>query len=78
VLGSDHPNTLASRNNLAVAYREAGHLPQALPLFERTVTDLERVRGPDHPDTVTSRGNLADAYGKRAGGRRRCHSLSAL
>ncbi|HZK05730.1 MAG TPA: tetratricopeptide repeat protein, partial [Actinomycetaceae bacterium] len=32
VLGPDHPNTLASRNNLASAYRAAGDLGRAIPL----------------------------------------------
>jgi hypothetical protein len=34
----------------------------ALPLYERTLADCERVLGPDHPDTLTSQGNLAHAY----------------
>ncbi len=34
----------------------------AIPLYERTVADCERVRGPHHEDTLTSRCNLADAY----------------
>ena len=61
-LGPDHPDTLASRHNLASAYRSAGDLGRAIPLFEQTLTDTERVLGPDHPDTLTSRNNLAYAY----------------
>ncbi len=63
VLGSDHPDTLGSRNNLAYAYRSAGRLGEAIPLFERTLADLERVLSPDHPNTLTTRHNLDDAYG---------------
>ena len=48
------PNTLTSRNNLALAYQDAGRLAEAIPLFERTLTDLERVLGADHPYTLTS------------------------
>ncbi|GAB3738933.1 hypothetical protein GCM10027598_67750 [Amycolatopsis oliviviridis] len=62
VLGSDHPYTLASRNNLSLAYQEAGHLEQAIPLHEAALTTCERVLGPDHPDTLLSRNNLASAY----------------
>jgi hypothetical protein len=36
VLGDDHPGTLASRNDLASAYRTAGDLARATPLFEQT------------------------------------------
>ena len=32
VLGQDHPQTLASRNNLAYAYQDAGDLGRAIPL----------------------------------------------
>ena len=61
-LGSDHPDTLASRNNLASAYQDAGRLEQAIPLFERILADSERLLGPDHPHTLISRNNLAGAY----------------
>ncbi|WP_283112136.1 tetratricopeptide repeat protein [Streptomyces halobius] len=62
VLGEDHPDTLASRNNLAGAYRAAGDLGRAIELYEQTLTDRVRVLGEDHPDTLASRNNLACAY----------------
>ena len=55
------PGTLASRNNLAAAYRAAGDLGRAIPLYEQTLADSERVLGPDHPQTKIVRGNLAAA-----------------
>ena len=61
-LGPDHPSTLTSRNNLAGAYCDAGRLDDAIPLFERNLSDFIRVLGPHHPDTLTSRNNLAGAY----------------
>ena len=61
-LGPDHSRTLTARVGLAGAYWSAGRLEQAVPLFERTLADCERVLGADHPDTLTSRGNLAVAY----------------
>ena len=67
VLGPDHPDTLASRNNLAYAHESAGHLGQAIALYEQTLADRLRILGPDHPDTLTSRDNLASIY--RSAGR---------
>ena len=55
VLGPDHPDTLASRSNLAVAYRAAGRLDEAISLHEQNLAARERVLGPDHPDTLSSR-----------------------
>ncbi|MEV0100622.1 FxSxx-COOH system tetratricopeptide repeat protein [Nocardia sp. NPDC050789] len=61
-VGTDHPRTLTTRNNLALAYRSVGRFAEAIPLYERTLADRERVLGIDHLDTLTSRNNLADAY----------------
>ena len=36
-LGPDHPDTLSSMNNLALAYKAAGRLSDALPLHEETL-----------------------------------------
>ncbi|MEU6796436.1 FxSxx-COOH system tetratricopeptide repeat protein, partial [Nonomuraea wenchangensis] len=62
VLGGDHPDSLASRNNLAYAYQAAGDLGRAIPLYEQTLADRERVLGGDYPDSLASRNNLAYAY----------------
>jgi tetratricopeptide (TPR) repeat protein len=62
VLGQAHPGTLASRNNLAAAYRAAGRVAEAIPLFERTLADREQALGQAHPAILTSRNNLAAAY----------------
>ena len=67
ILGPDHPDTLAARNNLALAYRAAGRTAEAISLHEQTLADRERILGPDHPDTLAARYNLALAY--RAAGR---------
>ena len=66
-LGPDHPDTLASRNCLAGAYRDAGRLDKAITLYEQTLEDSIRVLGHGHPSTLASRFNLAGAY--RASGR---------
>ena len=62
LLGPDHPDTLASRNNLAGAYKSAGRLTEAIALYEQVLTDRTRVLGEDHPHTLASRNNLAGAY----------------
>ena len=61
-LSPDHPDTLASRNNLAGAYCDAGRLNEAITLYEQTLKDRTRILGPHHPDTLLSRNNLANAY----------------
>jgi tetratricopeptide (TPR) repeat protein len=67
LLGADHPDTLSALTNVAYAYRAAGRMAEAIPLYERTLVDRERLLGADHPDTLISRNNLAGAY--RAAGR---------
>ena len=62
MLGPDHPDTLASRNNLAAAYQAAGRAAEAIPLHQQTLAACERVLCPDHPSTLTSRNNLAATY----------------
>ncbi len=60
-LGPDHPDTLGSRSNLAVAYQAAGRVAEAIPLFEQVLGAWERVLGPDHPRVQQSRNNLVHA-----------------
>ena len=62
ILGDEHPDSLASRGNLAGAYESAGRLGEAIPLYEQVLADRVRVLGDDHPHTLTSRNNLAYAY----------------
>ena len=45
VLGNTHPDTLTSRDNLALAYRSAGRLAEAIALYERTLADREQLLG---------------------------------
>ncbi len=61
VLGADHPDTVASRNNLASAYQLAGRTAEAITLHEQTLADQERILGVHHPSTVASRQRLANA-----------------
>ena len=61
-LGPHHPDTLASRNNLAGTYRASGRLDKAITLYEQTLEDHTHILGPHHPHTLTTRNNLASAY----------------
>ena len=67
LLGPDHCDTLASRNNLAEAYVEAHQYTEAIPLLEQALVGMERVLGPDHPYTFTARNNLAAAHREGTG-----------
>ncbi|WP_309313448.1 tetratricopeptide repeat protein [Actinomyces oris] len=61
-LGPGHPDALASRNNLASAYQDAGRLHEAITLYEQTLDDRTRILGPRHPDALAARNNLATSY----------------
>ena len=61
-LGPDHPQTLASRNNLANAYMSAGRTSEAIALHEATLKLFESKLGPDHPETLQCRNDLAVDY----------------
>uniref|UniRef100_UPI00066012FD tetratricopeptide repeat protein n=1 Tax=Xylanimonas cellulosilytica TaxID=186189 RepID=UPI00066012FD len=56
-----HPDTLTSRNNLAAAHHAAGHLADAITLYEQVAKDCARVLGEDHLLTKTVRENLEAA-----------------
>ena len=48
-------------NTIGLGWQAAGQVGEAIPLFERTLADRERVLGADHPHTLGSRNNLAAA-----------------
>ena len=59
--GSDHPDTLASLNNLANALHDQGKHAEAEGLYRQALEARRRVLGADHPDTLTSLNNLVSA-----------------
>jgi tetratricopeptide (TPR) repeat protein len=59
VLGSEHPDTASSLNNLAILYSKRGEDTQAEALFQRALAIRERVLGPDHPYIASCLANLA-------------------
>ncbi|MGV1006832.1 MAG: tetratricopeptide repeat protein [Candidatus Nanopelagicales bacterium] len=62
LLGPDHPDTLASRGDLAKLYYSAGQFADAIPLLKATQTESEQILGPEHRLTLSCRNNLATAY----------------
>ncbi|MCH8028683.1 MAG: toll/interleukin-1 receptor domain-containing protein [Candidatus Dadabacteria bacterium] len=63
VLGEEHPDTLASMNNLAGTLGAQGDLKRARELQEKVLETRKRVLGEEHPDTLTSMNNLAGTLG---------------
>jgi tetratricopeptide (TPR) repeat protein len=61
-LGAGHPDTLNSKNHLAVLYQRQGKYDRAEPLFLEVLRRREKALGADHPDTLTSKNNLAVLY----------------
>ncbi|MEU0948640.1 tetratricopeptide repeat protein [Streptomyces canus] len=49
-------------NTAAFRLHRQGHTVRAIPLFEATLAQVERVLGDTHPSTLASRHNLAGAY----------------
>lgn len=58
-LGSDHPDTLAARNQLANAIKHAKLPHIAEPMYREILADRRRVLGADHIDTLITEHNLA-------------------
>jgi Domain of unknown function (DUF4062)/Tetratricopeptide repeat len=59
VLGPEHPDTLAARQELAGGTGLAGDFAGARDLFTALLPACERVLGAEHPDTLTARAHLA-------------------
>ncbi len=59
VLGVEHPDTLATRHNMASALNEQGKYDESLRIYEEVLDVEERVLGAEHPSTLTTRYNMA-------------------
>ncbi|MFC7280006.1 FxSxx-COOH system tetratricopeptide repeat protein [Paractinoplanes rhizophilus] len=64
ILGSDHPDVLTTRTQLARWQGEAGDAAGAATAFEQVVADRVRMLGADHPYTLAARSQLADWRGE--------------
>ena len=58
-MGSDHPDTASSLNNLAELLMARGDFAGAEPLNRRALAIAEKALGADHPATRTVSMNLA-------------------
>jgi tetratricopeptide (TPR) repeat protein len=61
-LGPKHPDTLISKNNLALLYHDQGKYDQAESLYQEALAAQNAARGPDDPNTLTYQNNLAKLY----------------
>ncbi|KAI4599602.1 hypothetical protein KJ359_001699 [Pestalotiopsis sp. 9143b] len=59
VLGPEHPDTLASMNNLALVLRSQGKYEEAEEMHREELELTKLVLGPEHPSTLDSMNNLA-------------------
>jgi tetratricopeptide (TPR) repeat protein len=61
VLGKEHPDTLASMNNLANSLCQQGKYAEAEKIHRQTLQLKEILLGKEHPDTLMSMNNLAES-----------------
>jgi tetratricopeptide (TPR) repeat protein len=61
-LGTEHPDTITARNNLATKYAQMGRRQAAVQQFELALAEAVAVYGDEHPRTEIIRENLAWAY----------------
>ncbi len=61
-LGTEHPDTITARNNLATKYAQMGRRQSAVQQFELALAEAVTVYGEEHPRTEIIRENLAWAY----------------
>ena len=59
VLGPEHPDTLATRNELEIALFYQGKYAESEAESRALLALKEKVLGPEHPDTLKARNNLA-------------------
>ena len=62
VLGSDHPSTATTYNNIAGVYKSQGQYDLALEWHQKALVIREKVLGNDHPSTATTYNNIALVY----------------
>jgi tetratricopeptide (TPR) repeat protein len=63
-LGPAHPDTLKSKQVLALVYEGLGRLPEAFALHQQILENRTALLGPNHTDTLVCMHNLAIAYRK--------------
>ena len=61
-MGDDHPDTLKTKNDLAVLYKEQGEYDKAELLLVEAVEGRRLKLGDTHPHTLESFNNLIELY----------------
>ena len=62
VLGTEHPSTATSYNNIGEVYREQGNYGKALEYHLKALATREKVLGTEHSDTAQSYNNIGLVY----------------
>ncbi len=65
VLGTEHPATATSYNNIAGVYTRQGQYDKALEWYQKALRIREKVLGTEHPATATSYNNIAGVYARQ-------------
>lgn len=61
MLGKEHPHTLTSMNNVALALSDQGKSVEAEKMHRETLVLREKILGKEHPDTLMSMSDIAQA-----------------
>jgi len=64
VLGSHHPDTAQTLNNLANLYTDQSKYEKAAPLYQRALVIYEQMLGSEHPSTKSTQANYTDLLQK--------------
>ena len=62
--GTNHPNVMASYNNIAIVYSNTGKYDYALKYHQKALDIRKSVYGENHPDVAISYGNIGNIYGE--------------
>jgi tetratricopeptide (TPR) repeat protein len=62
ILGTQHPNTAITYNNIGFVYDNQGDYPKALAFYQKALKIREKVLGIEHPDTATTYNNIGGVY----------------
>ena len=61
-LGTEHPSTATSYNNIGGVYDNLGDYDKALEYYSKALAICEKVLGPEHPSTATAYDNIGGIY----------------
>ena len=62
VLGTEHPDTATSYNNIGIVYKDRGDYDAALEYYNKALAIREKGLGTEHPDTAVTYVNIGALY----------------